>query len=389
MATGRVPTTANSPLTAKGDLFTYSTAPARLAVGNNGEQIVADSSASTGLRYQSNFAAGKNAIINGDFTINQRTFTSTTTANTFGFDRWLCAMIDGTTTYSAQTFTAGAAPVAGYEATNFARVATTGQTLSSAQSILQQKIESVRTFANQAITVSFWAKANSGTPKIAVEANQNFGSGGSATVTNYLGQATLSTSWARYSLTINPLPSISGKTIGTSSFLGINLWVSAGSDYNARTGTLGIQTNTFDVWGVQVEANSVATAFQTASGSLGGELALAQRYYWRYDPSLAGTTSQYSRLGMGFANATSSARVQISNPVPMRIGASALEYNANITLFDGVTAYAPTSIAIDTSTSLETTLVFTPTSATLTTYRPYQLYANGSTAAYVAATAEL
>jgi hypothetical protein len=39
MATGRVPTTANSPLTAKGDLFGYSTAPARLAVGNDGEQI--------------------------------------------------------------------------------------------------------------------------------------------------------------------------------------------------------------------------------------------------------------------------------------------------------------------------------------------------------------
>jgi hypothetical protein len=51
MATGRVPTTANSPLTAKGDLFTYSTAPARLAVGNNGETIVADSSTSTGLKW--------------------------------------------------------------------------------------------------------------------------------------------------------------------------------------------------------------------------------------------------------------------------------------------------------------------------------------------------
>jgi hypothetical protein len=51
MATGRVPTTANSPLTAKGDLFGYSTAPARLAVGNDGEQIVADSSAATGLKW--------------------------------------------------------------------------------------------------------------------------------------------------------------------------------------------------------------------------------------------------------------------------------------------------------------------------------------------------
>jgi len=52
MATGRVPTTANSPLTAKGDLFTYSTAPARLAVGANDTALVADSTQSTGLAYK-------------------------------------------------------------------------------------------------------------------------------------------------------------------------------------------------------------------------------------------------------------------------------------------------------------------------------------------------
>ena len=53
MSAGRIPTTANSPLTTKGDLFTYSTSPARLAVGANGEQIVADSSTATGLAYKS------------------------------------------------------------------------------------------------------------------------------------------------------------------------------------------------------------------------------------------------------------------------------------------------------------------------------------------------
>jgi len=52
MATGRVPTTANSPLTTKGDLFTYSTAPARLAVGANDTALVADSTQSTGLAYK-------------------------------------------------------------------------------------------------------------------------------------------------------------------------------------------------------------------------------------------------------------------------------------------------------------------------------------------------
>jgi len=67
MASGRIPSTANSPITAKGDLFTFSTAPARLAVGNNGESLVADSAATTGLRYQPTQAAGKNGVINGGF----------------------------------------------------------------------------------------------------------------------------------------------------------------------------------------------------------------------------------------------------------------------------------------------------------------------------------
>jgi hypothetical protein len=51
MATGRVPTTANSPLTAKGDLFGYSTAPARLPVGSDAQILVADSSTATGLKW--------------------------------------------------------------------------------------------------------------------------------------------------------------------------------------------------------------------------------------------------------------------------------------------------------------------------------------------------
>ena len=226
------------------------------------------------------FLAGKNKIINADFRINQRGFNSITTTSTFGFDRWQPFINGtGTTTYSAQTFTVGAAPVAGYEAINFARFVTTGQTGTNPYSILAQNIEDVRTFAGQTVTVSFWAKAATGTPKISVELAQNFGTGGSAEVDNYVGQATLTTSWARYSVTTT-LPSISGKTIGTSSLLGTFLWLSGGTDYNARTNSIGIQTNTFDIWGVQVEAGSVATPFTTASGTLQGELALCQRYYY-------------------------------------------------------------------------------------------------------------
>jgi hypothetical protein len=260
------------------------------------------------------FAAGKNKIINGDFRINQRAFTSITTDGTYGFDRWALGTAGGAT-YTPQTFTAGAAPVAGYEAINFAQVATTGQTATSTITILLQRIEDVRTFAGQTATVSFWAKATSGTPKIAVEMQQNFGSGGSATVNTYAGQITMTTSWVRYSVTV-AVPSVSGKTIGTSSFLALQLWTSAGSDFNARTGSLGIQTATIGIWGVQLEAGSVATPFQTATGTIQGELAACQRYYWNWKSG--------NSLTMGIGRYTTATEMGIYTmfPVTMRTAPS-------------------------------------------------------------------
>jgi hypothetical protein len=264
-----------------------------------------------------NFYAGKNAVINGDFSVNQRGFSSTTSNATYTFDRWRTDFVGGTVTYSRQSFTPGAAPVVGYESTNFARVVVSGQTNTGGDFALwNQRIENVRTDAGQTVTISFWAKAASGTPKMSASLEQNFGSGGSSTVYVYGSAPTISTSWARYSITI-AVPSISGKTIGTSSFLSLNIEAS-----NAYNTNLGFQNGTFDIWGVQLEAGSVATAFQTATGTIQGELAACQRYYYRDSAANSSSTYKYFANTTDENNGTGSTLSSYFLPVVMRTSPS-------------------------------------------------------------------
>jgi hypothetical protein len=262
----------------------------------------------------------RNLIINGDFRINQRAFTSTTTSDAYGFDRWTI-LTGGGLTYSAQTFTAGNA-IPGQEPINFARLATSGQSASSSYSIFTQKIESVRTCAGQPVTISFWAKASSGTPKVAIELAQIFGTSGSAAVDTYINQVTLSTSWVRY--VVNTIvPSISGKTIGTANdYFGLTLWTSAGSNFNARTGSLGIQNSTIDFWGIQLEQNIQATPFEQRP--IGVELALCQRYYFRYY-GVSGGYSRFSSTGGSYSN--TSWQGVLNFPTTMRATPSTIEFS--------------------------------------------------------------
>lgn len=256
----------------------------------------------------------RNAIINGDFFVNQRGFANSGSGllDAYGLDRWKIVSSGGAT-WTPQTFTPGNA-ISGYEPATFSRIVTSGQSGSSVYSILAQPVEDVRTFAGQTTTLSFWAKANSGTPKIAVELAQVFGSGGSPSASSnyYAGQITLSTSWARYTLQI-AVPSITGKTIGTTantSYVALQLWVSAGSSFNTRTGSLGIQTNTFDIWGVQWETGQVATPFQVPDKA--DQLDECQRYcqVLSYSNGVA--------VGVGMNTTSNGSNFVIELPVTMR-----------------------------------------------------------------------
>jgi hypothetical protein len=260
-----------------------------------------------------------NAIINGAFDINQRNFSSST-AGGFGFDRWNTAVSGGTVTSSAQTFIPGSGAVTGVEARNFYRITTSGQSSTGHFALLIQNVEDVRTFAGQTVTLSFYAKAGSGTPKIAGEFYQYFGTGGSPSgvVETPIGASTISTSWARYSLTF-VVPSISGKTIGTNndSALAVNLWVSSGATFATRSSSIGIQNNTFDIWGVQLEAGNIATPFRRNANSIQGELAACQRYTYVINGS-EGTSGNSVPIASGHYVSSSLYRATVTFPVKMR-----------------------------------------------------------------------
>jgi hypothetical protein len=376
MATGRVPTTANSPLTAKGDLFGYSTTQARVAVGNDGETLVADSSTSTGLRYQANFAAGKNKIINGDMGIWQRgTSFSNPASSTYTADRVL-QTFDGTgatRTISQQTFTPGTAPVAGYEGQFFYRYAFTAVgTSNTFCTFYINRIEDVRTFAGQTVTFSFWAKNDTSKSFTAAYA-QNFGSGGSGSVSSS-SSITIGTTWARYSVTFN-IPSVSGKTIGSSSFIEFYLFDNAGTR----------AAFTIDLWGVQVEAGSVATAFQTATGTIQGELAACQRYFYR-----AGGANLYEFFPAQIIGlSTSQVSCVVSQPVTMRaiptvVGFSNLQIVNYSTIVSAVTA-----ITIDRAGLQATNLNVTGTGTPFTVDVPYRIVTANSLNGFISLSAEL
>jgi hypothetical protein len=384
-----------NPMTTTGDTIYSSSGstPARLGIGSTGQVLTVSggvpSWATPASASSDQFYAGKNKIINGDFNINQRNFTSNTASNSFNFDRWYQLNFGGGSfTVTPQTFALGTAPVAGYEGKNYLQGVTAGQSLTGDGAILIQTIESVRSFAGQTVTISFWAKANTGTPKIAAEMYQTFGTGGSPStaVSTYAGQATLSTSWARYSLTV-AVPSISGKTLGTNNndYISLNLWTSAGSTYNSRTGSLGNQNFTAQIWGVQVEAGSTATSFQTATGTIQGELAACQRYYWRTTPG----TNPGGLGSFGTAKSTTAANFQIQNPVVMRIAPTSVDY-ANIVVFDTVNGFALSSISIGgvvNASSYMSSIEVGVTSG-LTQFRPYFLYTNNASG-YLGFNAEL
>ena len=223
----------------------------------------------------------ENRIINGAFDFWQRgtSFTSVV----YGADRWVNQLSGGTVTMSRQAFAAGDT-LGSNNPTYFLRQTVSGQSASGNRAHIVQNIESVRSYAGQTITVLGWARRSSGSGNMAVEPVQSFGTGGSPSSAVLVAPqtVTLTSSWAAFAVTI-AIPSITGKTIGNDNndYLGLNFWTSAGSDFNARTNSLGLQTIGVDLWGVHIKVGTHTTAATDLykQPELGPELARCQRYF--------------------------------------------------------------------------------------------------------------
>lgn len=323
------------------------------------------------MPYSTYAAAGKNAVINGDFNVWQRGTTFTNPAgDSYTADRFMIDYGTATPTSNSvtrQTFTPGTAPVAGYEGTFYFRSTLTTVGTTSRLSI-HHKIENVQTYAGQTVTLSFFAKADSART-LAGFVQQNFGSGGSTTVSTAITSQSVTTAWTRFSMQV-AVPSISGKTIGTSSFLNIRL------DQAVAAGSV------LELWGLQLEAGSTVTAFQTATGNPASELAACQRYFYL----LASGTGQLLANGIYTSATQFNALVQL--PVTMRT-------TPTLSVTTGTNYYSTYNGGSDLLNSLTifsagTTVsgVFNSSEAAGTQYRPAYLETNNA-AAFVAFSAEL
>jgi hypothetical protein len=376
----------NSIVDAKGDLIAASAndTPARLAVGANGETLVADSSTSTGLRYQSGYNG--NAIINGGFDIWQRGTSFTATATAYTADRWNGFRIPAGATISRQ--------VTG-DTTNlpFIQYCARAQRNSGNTDVnviglfySAETADSLR-FAGRTVTLSFYARAganfSAASSNLAVEFSQGFGTdqnvivGGFTGKTNIAsGNAVLTTTWQRFTFT--------GTMSSTATQIGIQT-------YFTPVGTAGA-ADYYELTGVQVELGSVPTTFKRSNGSGGtiqGELAACQRYYWRntadnaYDGVVNG--------GIGFS--TTQAFFTMTNPVTMRSQPTSIDYSTTYSLYrltEFVNEIQPTAISLDSTTDQYLSVISFTTAGSLTQFRPYIVRASSTTGgAYIGISAEL
>jgi hypothetical protein len=282
--------------------------------------------------------AGKNKIINGNFGIWQRGTSLTPGNSAYTADRW-AYFGQNSTNFTVERVATG-------DTTNLpfiqyaARLKRASGATSTNQQYLIQSFESANSipFAGRTVTYSFYARAgaNYSAASNALFAyiatgtgtDQNALSGYTGSATPISTTVTLTTTWQRFTVT--------GTLAATTTEL-------ATAFIYTPSGTAGAN-DYFEVTGVQLEAGSKATPFQTASGgSPQAELAMCQRYYVRFGSSTYGFTGL---CPSGYLQSTTLAVAFVPLPVQMRVIPTSTDYSNLQVLDSSIASYTPSAAVV-------------------------------------------
>lgn len=302
----------------------------------------------------------RNRVINGNFDQWQRATSAGATSSVNAYltaDRWKMFAAGSSLTSSQLLFTQGQTTVPNNPYAAHRAVVSSVAGASNAV-VMSTFLEDVSLLSGKTVTVSFWGKADA-TRNIAVELQQNFGSGGSPSASSTDGGRlfSLTTAWQKFTFTTT-VASISGKTIGTSglstSATALAFWFDAGSSFASRAANLGQQSGTFDIAQIQLEDGSVATQFELRPPFI--ELALCQRYCFGQ------TLISGGAFAVGHQYSTTSAMAQFATPVSMRTTSPTLTITGAIRWAGSATGTTNPTLAGGTSNQF--LLLFTITGGT-------------------------
>ena len=327
------------------------------------------------------FVGAKNFLLNGSYDIWQRGTSISTlsgTAQVYTADRWWYSNsvsgVSGTVSRQPTNDTTNL-PFIQY----CARVQRTAGNTNTNPQYFAQDIETINSipFAGKTITFSWYARkgadysptsnALSYQIRSGTGTDQNMYSGYTNSTNLINTNVTLTATWQRFTATV---------FVGsTATQLGIFF-------YTIPTGTAGAN-DYFEVTGMQIELGAVATPFARAGGSIGGELALCQRYYVR---STAG--SNFQSFGTGSATSTTQAYVNVVNPVTMRVAPTSVDFSTLAVLNAVGSQQAVSGLALSFAGSFSS-MVQATVGASLVAGNGALLVANNSTSAYIGFSAEL
>lgn len=286
-------------------------------------------------------SAGKNSLINGGMDIWQRGTSAlaaaTSTATGFTADRWQLYRGSFTANCTASRQATGDTTnlpfiqyglrvqrTAGDTSTQFVRTLQTFETVNSIP------------LAGKTVVISYYAKrgANYSSASNAFSISVDYGTG---TDQNYIGGFTGNTNIANNAVTLTTT-----YQRFTTSFTVPSTATQLAVYYGyTPSGTAGAN-DWFEITGIQLELGATATTFSRAGGTIQGELADCQRYYWR---QTGDTNNTYTPFGVGFVTTTTNAYIYIQNPVPMRIAPASVDYSTLTFNNYGLTLYTVTSVA--------------------------------------------